>query len=306
MTRDLEIRHCRVLVAVHDNGGVAAAARVLGTAQSTVSETLLSLERLLGAPVMLRRTGREAKLTNRAEALLPQARALITMSQAALSSAAQHERATIKLGTVESISSFLLPRPLSEFRVLWPQIDVRITIGLCEDLRKRVECGELHVALTLEAAPVSQDQDCPSAAWPVPLFLVAAPHHPLARGALRRNDLSSQTCLLADPDGALNRIMELWSGPMPHPLKLQSAGSIDGVKRGVLQGDFVGVLPAYALVDELSARSLIALEMIDELPAIALRITTLHPLPLIFPLRNLVDGIMNVFQRSAQTNGADV
>src|SRR3954454_5959058 len=40
---DLEIRHCRALLAVHASGGVGAAARTLGVAQSTVSETLLSL-----------------------------------------------------------------------------------------------------------------------------------------------------------------------------------------------------------------------------------------------------------------------
>ena len=68
--RDLEVRHCRVLVAVSDNGGVAAAARALGLAQSTVSETLLSLERVVGGPVTFRRPGREATLTPAAEALL--------------------------------------------------------------------------------------------------------------------------------------------------------------------------------------------------------------------------------------------
>src|ERR1700741_4952676 len=109
MPKDLEFRHCRALVAVHDHGGVGAAARALAVAQSTVSETLLSLERLLGARVTLRRTGREAVLTAAAEVLLPHARALISVSEGALAASAEHNRATIRLGTVESISSFLLP-----------------------------------------------------------------------------------------------------------------------------------------------------------------------------------------------------
>ena len=37
MNRELEVRHCRTLVAVNDHGGIAAAARALGVAQSTVS-----------------------------------------------------------------------------------------------------------------------------------------------------------------------------------------------------------------------------------------------------------------------------
>ena len=66
MANDLEIRHCRALVAVNDYGGVSSAARALGLAQSTVSETLLSLERLIGAAVTMRRRGQEAALTDAA------------------------------------------------------------------------------------------------------------------------------------------------------------------------------------------------------------------------------------------------
>jgi molybdate transport repressor ModE-like protein len=83
MTNDLEVRHCRVLVAVSEHGSVSAAARELKLAQSTISETLLSLERVIGAPIMLRRPGKEAALTVAAETLLPHARALVAASEAA-------------------------------------------------------------------------------------------------------------------------------------------------------------------------------------------------------------------------------
>src|SRR5471032_2457347 len=117
MSKDLEVRHCRVLVAVNENGGVAAAARALGLAQSTVSETLLSLERVLGARVTLRRPGREAALTPAVEALLPHARALVAASDAGLAAFSGESQGVIRLGAVESISSFLLPEPLRAFRV---------------------------------------------------------------------------------------------------------------------------------------------------------------------------------------------
>jgi len=115
MTNDLEIRHCRALVAVNDHGGVSSAARALGLAQSTVSETLLSLERLIGAPVTLRRRGHEAVLTAAAQALLPHARGLIAASQTALAAVAMETHGVIRLGAVESVSSFLLPGLLLTF-----------------------------------------------------------------------------------------------------------------------------------------------------------------------------------------------
>src|SRR5262245_52429661 len=104
MSRDLEIRHCRVLLAVKEHGGIAAAARALGLAQSTGSETLLSLERVLGTPVTVRRPGGGATLTAAGDALLPHAQALIAASEAALAALATKGQEIIRLGTVESIS----------------------------------------------------------------------------------------------------------------------------------------------------------------------------------------------------------
>ncbi|MDB5711934.1 MAG: LysR family transcriptional regulator [Sphingomonas bacterium] len=280
MIKDLEVRHCRALVAVHDSGGVGAAARALGVAQSTVSETLLSLERLLGTPVTLRRTGREAVLTAAAEALLPHARTLIAVSEAGLAAATRPGKAVIRLGTVESISSFLLPGPLSDFRLSWAEVEVRITIGLCEDLRKRVARSELDVALTIEGADRTPDRHVVEAFWPAQLRMIVAPHHALAQRVIERSDLEGRTCLLADPEGAFNELVRSWVGNTPRPPRLESAGSIDGVKRGVLSGDAIGVLPDYAVAEELAARSLVALETGDPPPQIALCLTARQaPLP---------------------------
>lgn len=274
MSRDLEVRHCRALVAVHDQGGVGAAARALGVAQSTVSETLLSLERLLGTPVTLRRAGREAVLTLEAEALLPHARTLITMSEAGLAAATRPGKSVIRLGTVESISSFLLPGPLGDFRLARPEVEVRITIGLCEDLRKRVARSELDMTLTVEGADRPRDARVTETFWPARLRLIVSPGHELAQRAVARRDLEARTCLLADPEGAFNELVRRWVGDASTVPRLESAGSIDGVKRGVLGGDAIGVLPDYAVAEELSAGSLIALRTDAPSPRIALCLAT--------------------------------
>jgi DNA-binding transcriptional LysR family regulator len=291
MIKDLEVRHCRVLIAVREQGGVGAAARALGVAQSTVSETLLSLERLLGTPVTLRRAGREATLTAAAEALLPHAQALIAVAETALAASARQSRSTIRLGTVESISSFLLPGPLSDVRLLWPQADVRISIGLCEDLRKRVGRSELDAALTIEAAGRPRDPALTEDYWPARLQLIVAPGHPLASRVVERRDLEGRTCLLTDHDGAFSELVKGWVGNNARPPKLESAGSVDGVKRGVLKSDAIGVLPDYAVADELAAHALAALDLADPLPPVSLCLSTLKPPPAASPLESLIGKI---------------
>lgn len=297
MTRDLEVRHCRALVAVSDSGGVGAAARALGVSQSTVSETLLALERLLGTAVTLRRAGREAMLTAAAEALLPHARALIAVSEGALAASVQQSQAVIRLGTVESISSYLLPAPLSDFRLSWPQVDVRITIGLCQDLRKRVARSELEATLTIESADRQPDSAVAEIFWPARLRLVVAPHHALADHVVQRHDLEARTCLLADPEGAFNDLLKASVGRAGRPPRLESAGSIDGVKRGVLKSDAIGVLPDYAVAEELSAGSLVALETAATLPPISLCLTMLKAPPAGSSLESLTGKIRAALSR---------
>jgi molybdate transport repressor ModE-like protein len=292
--KDLEVRHCRLLLAVRETGGVGAAARALGVSQSTVSETLLSLERLLGAAVTLRRPGREAVLTPAAETLLPHARSLVAASEAALAAIARQGQGAIRLGAVESISSFLLPGPLSAFRRLWPQVEVRIAIGLCEDLRRRVGSAELDAALTVEGAARPLRTHGVRELAPARLQLVVSPEHPLAGRPVARRDLDGLTFLLADSEGAFYDLVRSWSGAAEPAPRLESAGSIDGVKRGVLSGGAVGVLPDYAVNEEVSAQTLVALDL--PLPAISLLVTTLKPPRAPSPLESLIGQIQTALQ----------
>jgi DNA-binding transcriptional LysR family regulator len=290
MTKDLEIRHCRALLAVADSGGVGAAARALGVAQSTVSETLLSLERVVGVPITTRRPGRDTTLTPAAEALVPHARLLVSTSQAALAAIAPQTQSVIRLGAVESISSFILPAPLNAFRTLNAGVDVRIAVGLCEDLRARVGRGELDAALTLEDAAAVREGEFVELSQPT-LHLVASPRHALSTGAVGWSDLSGRTFLLTDYEGAFNRLLMTWLGAAAKNARLDAAGSIDGVKRGIADGEAIGVLPDYAVNDELASGTLVTLALTIPTPKISLRLTTFGPQLPGSPLKQLIAEI---------------
>ena len=267
------MRHCRALIAVHDGGGIGAAARLLGMAQSTVSETLLSLERLIDTPVTQRRPGREAILTPAGDALLPHARSLVATADAALAALAAKAQEVIRLGTVESASSFLLPEPLAAFRRDRPDVDLRITVGLCADLKKAVSRAEIDAALTVEPCREDRATDGSAELSRAQLVLVAAPHHPLAARAPMRRELDDQRYLLTEFDGAFQELMANWIGHDAAALKLDSAGSVDGVKRGVRDGTAIGVLPDYAVADELSDGTLVAVAIDAPPPVVSLRLT---------------------------------
>lgn len=290
MTNDLEIRHCRALVAVSEHRGISAAARALGLAQSTVSEALLSLERLIGATVTVRRPGQEAALTATALALLPHARALIAASEAALAVVRPGDQRAIRLGAVESASTFLLPRAVAAFRTHWPNVAVHVTIGLCEDLRGRVQRGELDAAITVEGADRAPARDEP---WsrvltPARLCLFASAGSVRPGHRVTQRELARRPLLLPDPDGAFNVLLRAWFAKAVAQPRLESAGSIDGVKIGVRSGGFIGVLPTYAIDRELAQGEFLDVGVHEPLPSIALGLTTRRPPTPLSPLGDMV------------------
>lgn len=291
---DLEVRHCRVLVAVDEAGGIVAAARALGLSQSTVSETLLALERTIGMPVLERAPGRLGRLSAAGEALLPHARALIETSERALAALSTGER-TMRLGVVESVSSFLLPQPLREVRRRWPTLEVRVLVGLCDDLRRRTSDDDLDAAITIEGTRARHGADTRPLS-PARLELIVAGSSPLAGRRVARDALRSHALLLSDPLGAFNSALREWFGPGRRGPRFESAGSIDGVKRGVLAGDAIGVLPAYACSEEIAAGTLATVQADPALPDIALFLTTPRSAPPSPALRIVTEQICRTLQ----------
>jgi len=269
--RDLEVRHCRVLVALADFGGVAAAARALQLSQSTVSETILALERLTGVQILVRQAGKGAQLTAAAEALLPHARSIISASHAALSSISLGGRRTIKLGAIESMSSYLLPQAIASVRAHYDAVDVQVTTGICHTLRQLVQRGELDAAITLESPPSGRDsqQRTTFVAEARLTFLGREPSY----RSLTKASLAGRTILLPDPEGAVKQLVEQWFASANLEVRLESAGSVDGVKRGVQAGNAVGVLPTYSIVEEVQSATLFALEIADNFPCVRVELT---------------------------------
>ena len=75
----LEVRHVRAFATVVDEGSFSRAARELGYTQSAVSQQIVALERIVGAPVLRRPPGgrRPPELTDAGRIVLAHARPLL-------------------------------------------------------------------------------------------------------------------------------------------------------------------------------------------------------------------------------------
>jgi DNA-binding transcriptional LysR family regulator len=146
----LELRHLLALVAVVETGTFSAAAEQLGYTQSAVSQQVGTLERMVGAPLFERPGGRRpVRLTAAGQMLLTHARAVIARVSAAaadLRALASGEQGELRVGTLPSFGTKVLPRLLATFRAEWPgvQIVLRESRGSA-DLIHAVETGDIDV-----------------------------------------------------------------------------------------------------------------------------------------------------------------
>ena len=113
-------RQLAALVAVVETGTFGAAADELGYTQSAVSQQVAALERVAGASLLVRPGGpRRVSLTPAGEALVVHARAVLARLQAAradLDAISAGDRGTLRVGTMQSVGTKVLPWLLKRFR----------------------------------------------------------------------------------------------------------------------------------------------------------------------------------------------
>ncbi len=281
---DLEVRQLRSLVALDDSGSMTAAARILGVSQSTVSEAVASLERAVGTAVVARRRGaRDTVLTAAGRALLPHARQVLAQLQdarAAVAAAAREARARLELIANESVSTYLLPPALTVLRQRWPGIHFAVSVGTCAAVRDGLARARFDVGILLEAegagsAPRRGRGTTDRSLGEVGLALFCGVAHPLAprtAGAVTRAHVAPYAIYSSDASGDLPALLaaHFQADGIPGPA-FQAAGSVEAVKRSVAAHPLaLGVLPDYALAEELAAGSVIELRFLPSLPRVRL------------------------------------
>jgi DNA-binding transcriptional LysR family regulator len=146
----LEIRHLLALVAVVDTGTFSGAAEQLGYTQSAVSQQVGTLERMVGTPLFERPGGRRpVRLTAAGELLLTHARAVLARigsAAADLRALASGEQGELRVGTLPSVGTKILPRLLGTFRAEWPGIQIVLREARdSADLIHAIETGDIDV-----------------------------------------------------------------------------------------------------------------------------------------------------------------
>ncbi|MFK0165069.1 LysR substrate-binding domain-containing protein [Rhizobium sp. NPDC090279] len=177
----MNIRFMRTFCSVAEKGSMAAAARALGLANASVAEQIRALEQELGTALTLRR-GQTVALTDAGQAVLPTMRSIVAQAEdLSLIAQAGALRGRLRVGSISTVLTSLIPDTLRRLALLHPEIDLKVVPGTSMGLLALLEAEEIDCALSVKP-PFSLPK---SLSWqPVraePLVLVAP------------DDLSKQT-----------------------------------------------------------------------------------------------------------------
>ena len=245
----MEIRNLTTFLKVAALRNFTHAARELGYSQSSVSAQIQQLEEEVGAP-LFNRIGRTVTLTQFGEELLPYARQLSSIADK-MENMLKSEAflaGTLRIGMTDSLSELLLEDAFISYHRRFPQVRLEITLDTTSSLLERIRTGQLDAACVI-ANPLPRSEWIIWDDIAVPIVVTANPASPLAKKkSVTLEEISRQELVLMEALAPYS--LEFESALAQRHLECQPVfrlESTDTARRIVEQGDFLSVLPLYAV-----------------------------------------------------------
>ena len=195
----MNLRHLRYFVAVADAGSVSRAAQRLNITQPALSRQIQDLEREFACR-LFDRIGRRIILTRDGQEILERKRRLLADAEALGERAralAGGEAGVLRIGAVPQFIEAVLPEVLTRYSLTYPGIDLELVADGGGLLLRRLQQGELHLAVGLWRTGGLQNRPL----FPARVLALMQRGHWLAgRNALAVTDLSGSALLLLKPD----------------------------------------------------------------------------------------------------------
>lgn len=135
----------RTFVAVAETLSFTRAADRLGVSQPAVSQQVRRLELAAGRQLVVRDT-RSVRLTDNGEAMLGFARQILAAhDEASAYFSGTAMRGRLRFGAADELALSELPRILREFRLLYPGINLELTVTQSGVLRRRLDSNHLDL-----------------------------------------------------------------------------------------------------------------------------------------------------------------
>ena len=247
MVINLTLRELRVVVLLDDLGSFTAAATEMRVAQSSLSRTILQLERRLRTP-LFERTTRRVNPTPEGEQLAHAARAVVAEFDRQCRMFGEFldgTRGRVRIATLPSLAATLLPSIIAGYRADQPDVDLDVRDEIHGHITELLAAGEVDLAISVHepshrrCQPLTADR----------LYVVAQDGHRLTwQGSVHWSELTDEPFIAFDPTSSVRVLVDrtlertqVRTGPVTE------AHSIATVAGLVKAGLGVTVVPAFVL-----------------------------------------------------------
>lgn len=258
----MEIRNLTAFVRIAEVQNFSKTAEQLGYSQSAVTMQIKQLEAELHTQ-LFERIGKQIKLTQAGERLLPYALEILNSVRKAESIVQEPERISgkLRIGTCESYVISILPPVLMEFSELCPHVEVSTHTALVHDLFNMLRQNDIDILYFLdeklhfpEWVKVSEQ--------PQKIFFVASAESSLAgQKHISIERLLQEPLFLTERGISYRYAMEqalAAKGYELHPL--WEVGNTDVITRFLLKNKGISFLPEYVVTDYIKSGQIIVLD----------------------------------------------
>jgi DNA-binding transcriptional LysR family regulator len=177
----MEIRQLKSFLIVTKLCSFSKAADTLGYAQSTITMQIQALEEELGTS-LFDRSGRKINLTKDGENLFWYAEQILKLTEEATNTtiSGNQPSGSIVIGSPESLCLYCFPPLIKEYRLNYPEVEIKLRFGTCCDLREMLNKNLIDLAFFLDE-PINDEKLITHILFDEPVLLLASPKHPLSK-----------------------------------------------------------------------------------------------------------------------------
>jgi DNA-binding transcriptional LysR family regulator len=262
-SRVTELAGFDLLLSVARFGGIGAAARAHGISQPAASARIQQLEARIGV-ALVDRSPRGSQLSKAGALVADWARPVVEAAadlEAGITALREERDGHLRVAASLTVAEYLVPKWLAALRTLDPGTAVALTSGNSTEVAARVLAGDADLGFIegpelpsgLRAETVATDE----------LRLVVAPGHPWAhrKRKTQPEELAAAPLISREHGSGTRRALELALAPHRLAEPLLELSSTTAIKTAVMEGIGPAVLGAHTVATELSAGTLIGLDV---------------------------------------------
>jgi len=241
----MEIHQLRYFVAVADERNFSRAAAKMRVAQPSLSQQIRKLEAEIGQP-LFDRLPRSVVLTEAGSCLLDYARQILASigdARRCVDELKGKVAGDVAVGAIPTIAPYVLPELVVTFQNHYPDVTLHIVEDATERIVRRIETGELDVALasTCQKSPTLRIEHLGNE----PLLALVPEGHPLAKQTvITFDDLKSQRFLLLHEMHCLSQqVHHLLESRRLHPEVALAGSQLSTIANMVAAGIGVSIVP---------------------------------------------------------------